>query len=86
MSEKKSNILIPNAVGRLDPVVHAIRAENWDEVQNLLIQERVRLGKKISELEKLMIKEDRKVAEIKGFYEATFNTVFRERVLAEANQ
>lgn len=86
MSEKRSNILIPNVVGRLDPVVHAIRDEDWDEVQNLVIEERLRRSAKAEHLLEQAREEHQKILLLKGFYEATFNTVFRERVLQEANQ
>lgn len=86
MSEKRSNILIPNAVGRLDPVVNAIRAENWTDVMVLVDEERLRRAKKRAYLEGLLIKESWDVRQIEGFYEGIFNPLFRERVLQEANQ
>lgn len=86
MSEKRSNILIPNAVGRLDPVVHAIRAENWDEVQNLVVVESLRRSDKYELLLEQAREEQHQFVQLRQFYNSIFNTEFREQVLQEANQ
>ncbi|CAB5194930.1 hypothetical protein UFOVP178_43 [uncultured Caudovirales phage] len=86
MSEKKSNILMPSAIGRLDPVVHAIRAENWDEVQNLLDVERNRIYEKTETLEKQLDEQTYAWSAVHSFWERTFNPEFREAVLKEVNQ
>lgn len=86
MAETTEDKAIPNVVGRLDPVIDAIRAEDWDLVQNLVIQERIRLARKIANLEELVIKEEQKALEVKMFEEAIFNTEFRERILEKARK
>jgi len=52
----------------------------------LVDEERLRRAKKRAYLEGLLIKESWDVRQIEGFYEGIFNSMFRERVLQEANQ
>lgn len=86
MSETRSNILIPNVVGRLDPVVHAIRDENWDEVQSLVLEEQIRRQDKVNQLVEQAKKEQDKVVLLKAFFDKIFEPQLRERILQEANQ
>ena len=86
MSETRSNILIPNVVGRLDPVVHAIRAENWVEVQSLVLEEQIRRQEKVNQLVEQAKKEQDKVVLLKAFFDKIFDPQLRERILQEANQ
>lgn len=86
MDKVRSNVHIPSVVGRLDPVVDAIRAEDWDKVRELVAEEKIRLRIKIANLVELVIKERWNVRQLDGFYDGTFDPRFCERVLEEANQ
>lgn len=86
MDKVRSNVHIPNVVGRLDPVVDAIRAEDWDEVRELVLEEQQRRIGKIMRMEEEIRKEEAHWNSLYSFWDNTCDPQLREQILREANQ
>jgi len=84
MTETQAEKMIPNAVGRLDPVIDAIRAENWVDADDLCQSELVRRGNDILKLEEELKKKRQEYDAVEKFMCGMWVPVNREKILAEA--
>ena len=84
MTETQAEKMIPNAVGRLDPVIDAIRAEDWIWAEDLCRAELFRRGQQISALEVELSNKQFDSRQIRDFIVRMSNSKSREKILAEA--
>lgn len=87
MTAEQTEKLIPNCVGRLDPVMDAVRAEDWHKVDDLCRKERDRLDQQANQYEILSNQARQKANEVTNFAnDLIFAENFRAGVLKEAGK
>ena len=87
MTTGQTEKLIPNCVGRLDPVMDAVRAEDWHKVDDLCRKERDRLDQQAEHYENLGYEARKKATDVGAFaYDTIFSESFRAGVLKEAGK
>jgi hypothetical protein len=84
MSETLPQKLIPNCVGRLDPVMDALRVYDFDEVDRLLIAELDRRKAKWQEYTRLALEEAFLNTEIRDFRTWLLDSEFRIQAAKES--
>ena len=84
MMENVPEKAIPNVVGRLDPVIDAIKMRDWIEAEFLCHAEVVRRKKEIRRMEEELVKKIMECASIDEFIAGISNAESREKILAEA--
>ena len=77
---------IPNCVGRLDPVMDAIRAHDWDLADKLLMKEHERMLDKMNLMRNELRKQEESIHELLGFYVKSYSEIDREKIHEEASR
>ena len=86
MPENQPEKAIPNVIGRLDPVIDAIRAEDWISADDLCQSELVRRGIDIVNMEAELKRKQAEYEDVKQFSIAIYDLSSREKILAEARK
>ena len=87
MTTEQTEKLIPNCVGRLDPVMDAVRAEDWHKVDDLCAKEWNRLNEKASKYARLYTESREKANSVRNFKQDVLcSPNFRAGVLKEAGK